>query len=157
MLGRTVGNSNGVGFIKFIFIGDADSNALHRGCIGKPLEVNTWGTLGIGFVCTKWTDLCNPRDKANNIIMDEIPAVIKAADMPEDRVKMAIRVAVDAKNKFQQLNLIAAYIKREFDKLYEPSWHCCVGDSFGSFVTHETGNLVYFFLKEMAVLVWKAG
>ena len=89
--------------------------------------------------------------------MDDIPAVIKAADMPEERVNMAIRIAVDAKNKFSQLNLVAAYIKKEFDKLYEPSWHCCVGDGFGSYITHETGNLVYFFLKEMAVLVWKAG
>ena len=89
--------------------------------------------------------------------MEEMPAVIKAADMSEERVNVAIRVAIDAKNKFDKLNLVAAYIKREFDKRYEPSWHCCVGDSFGSFVTQETGNLVYFFLKEMAVLLWKAG
>ena len=79
--------------------------------------------------------------------MEEVPAVVKAADMSEERVSMAIRVAIDAKTKFDKLNLVAAYIKKEFDKLYEPSWHCCVGDGFGTSIAHETGNLVYFFLK----------
>jgi dynein light chain LC8-type len=89
--------------------------------------------------------------------MEEMPAVIKAADMPEEQINMAIKIAAEGKNKYGQLNLVAAFIKREFDRLYEPSWHCCVGDTFGSYITHETGNLIYFFLKEMAVLIWKAG
>ena len=33
---------------------------------------------------------------------------------------------------------IAAYIKKEFDKKYNPTWHCIVGRNFGSYVTHET-------------------
>ena len=132
-------------------------NSDERRSTGRPLWVNDCGFGGIGFVCIKCTDLKSPRDNAIIIIMEEMPAVVKATDMSEEQVNMAIRVAIDAKNKFEQRNLIAAYIKKEFDKMYEPSWHCCVGDSFGSFVTHETGNLVYFFLKEMAVLVWKAG
>lgn len=89
--------------------------------------------------------------------MDEIPAVIKASKMPEEKIRTAIQIAADAKSKFNKLNLIAAHIKKEFDKMYQPSWHCCVGNNFGSNVTYEDENLVYFFLKEMAVLVWKSG
>ena len=89
--------------------------------------------------------------------MEGLPAVIKVADMPEDKVTMAIKVAMEAKDKYTKLNMIAAYIKKELDKNCDPNWHCCVGDSFGSYVTHETGNLLYFFLKEIAVLIWKAG
>ena len=29
-------------------------------------------------------------------------------------------------------NLNAAYIKKEFDKKYNPTWHCVVGRNFGS-------------------------
>ena len=89
--------------------------------------------------------------------MEEVPAVIKAADMSEERVNMAIRIAVDAKNKFDQLNLVAAYIKKEFDKKYNPTWHCIVGRNFGSYVTHETRHFIYFYLGQVAILLFKSG
>ena len=50
---------------------------------------------------------------------------------------------------------IAEYIKLEFDKAHAPNWHCIVGKShpnyhpgrnFGSFVTHQEDNFMYFFL-----------
>ncbi|CAL5400377.1 unnamed protein product [Camellia sinensis] len=34
---------------------------------------------------------------------------------------------------------IAYNLKKEFDEVYGPAWHCIVGSSFGSFVTHSTG------------------
>ena len=52
---------------------------------------------------------------------------------------------------------IAAYIKKEFDKKYGPTWHCVVGRNFGSYVTHETKNFVYFYLGQVAVLLFKSG
>ena len=36
---------------------------------------------------------------------------------------------------------IAAFIKKEFDKKYNPTWHCNIGRNFGSYVTHETKPL----------------
>ena len=39
---------------------------------------------------------------------------------------------------------IAAFIKKEFDKKYNPTWHCIVGRNFGSYVTHETKHFIYF-------------
>lgn len=35
---------------------------------------------------------------------------------------------------------------QEFDALYGPAWHCVVGRSFGSYVTHTPGGFVYFSL-----------
>ena len=52
---------------------------------------------------------------------------------------------------------VAAYIKKEFDKKYNPTWHCIVGRNFGSYVTHETKNFIYFYLGQVAVLLFKSG
>ena len=52
---------------------------------------------------------------------------------------------------------IAAYIKKEFDKKYYPTWHCIVGRNFGSYVTHETKHFIYFYLGQVAVLLFKSG
>lgn len=52
---------------------------------------------------------------------------------------------------------IAAFIKKEFDKKHNPTWHCIVGRNFGSYVTHETKHFIYFYLgqaspKSMAIV-----
>ena len=52
---------------------------------------------------------------------------------------------------------VAAYIKKEFDKKYHPTWHCIVGRNFGSFVTHETKHFIYFYLGQVAILLFKSG
>lgn len=52
---------------------------------------------------------------------------------------------------------IAAFIKKEFDKKYSPTWHCIVGRNFGSYVTHETRHFIYFYLGQVAILLFKSG
>jgi dynein light chain LC8-type len=52
---------------------------------------------------------------------------------------------------------IAAYIKKEFDKKYQPTWHCVVGRNFGSYVTHETGHFIYFYIGHIAILLFRSG
>ncbi|KAK6051932.1 dynein light chain type 1 [Cooperia oncophora] len=68
-------------------------------------------------------------------------AVIKNADMSEDMQQDAIDCATQALEKtlyasdYSRYNIekdIAAYIKKEFDKKYNPTWHCIVGRNFGS-------------------------
>jgi len=51
-----------------------------------------------------------------------------------------------AQEKYNIEKDIAAYIKKEFDKKYTPTWHCIVGRNFGSYVTHETKHFIYFYL-----------
>ena len=65
-------------------------------------------------------------------------AVIKNVDMTEELQKEAIDCATQAIQKYNVEKDIASYIKKEFDKHHNPTWHCIVGRNFGSFVTHES-------------------
>nr|POE68036.1 dynein light chain, cytoplasmic [Quercus suber] len=49
----------------------------------------------------------------------------------------------------------ALIVKLEFDAIYGPAWHCIVGKSFGSFVTHSTGGFVYFSIDKLSFLLFK--
>ena len=63
---------------------------------------------------------------------------MKTVDMEEAMEKDAIEVASYALNEFNVESQMANHIKKEFDKKYNPTWHCIVGRNFGSYVTHET-------------------
>ncbi|CAN6468744.1 unnamed protein product [Victoria cruziana] len=82
---------------------------------------------------------------------------IKSADMMDEMQKVAVDFALAAFEKHSVEKDIAAYIKKEFDRMYGPTWHCIVGRNFGSYVTHETNHFVYFYLDEKAVLLFKSG
>ncbi len=86
----------------------------------------------------------------------------------------AIDIATQALEKFNIEKDIAAFIKKEFDKKYNPTWHCIVGmfkfwilnmsdliisigRNFGSYITHETKHFIYFYLGQVAVLLFKSG
>lgn len=92
-------------------------------------------------------------DAANGI--DNKTAVVKNADMSEDMQQEAIGVATQALEKFNIEKDIGNYIAREFDKKYEPAWQCIVGRNFGSYVTHETKHFIYFYLGQVAILLFK--
>jgi dynein light chain LC8-type len=51
----------------------------------------------------------------------------------------------------------ASVISAHFNKKYDPTWQCIVGRNFGSFVTSETKTFSYFYLGQIAVLLFKAG
>ncbi|XP_069809670.1 dynein light chain LC6, flagellar outer arm-like [Dendropsophus ebraccatus] len=84
--------------------------------------------------------------------MSERKAVIKNAEkMQQD----AMEIATQALEKCNIEKEIAACIKKEFDKMYNPTWHCIVGRNFGSYVTHETKHFIYFYLGQVAILLFK--
>ena len=99
--------------------------------------------------------------------MADRKAVIKHADMAEgivqchtnelDMQQDAIDISTQAMEKYSIEKDIAAYIKKEFDKKYSPTWHCVVGRNFGSYVTHETKHFIYFYLGQVAILLFKSG
>lgn len=78
--------------------------------------------------------------------MSDWKATIKNADMSEDMQQAAIDVSNAALDKFNMERDIASYIKKEFDKKYNPTWHCVVGKSFGSYITHESKHFIYFYI-----------
>ena len=89
--------------------------------------------------------------------MADRKAVVKNADMSEDMQQDAIDISTQALEKFNIKKDIAAFIKKEFDKKYNPTWHCIVGRNFGSYVTHETKHFIYFYLGKVAILLFKSG
>ncbi|KAG8281749.1 hypothetical protein J6590_052837 [Homalodisca vitripennis] len=90
-----------------------------------------------------------------NAKMSDRKAVIKNADMSEEMQQDAVDCATQALEKYNIEKDIASYIKKEFDKKYNPTWHCIVGRNFGSYVTHETRHFIYFYLGQTAILLFK--
>ncbi|BGP49667.1 Dynein light chain [Rhodotorula kratochvilovae] len=76
--------------------------------------------------------------------------IIKSADMAEDMQEIAIQVATEAmKVSDAEEKDIAAHIKRDFDKRYGPTWHVVVGK--------KTGHFLYWYMGNIAILLFKAG
>jgi dynein light chain LC8-type len=73
-------------------------------------------------------------------------AIIKNVDMTEDMQRISIEIAIAALEKYTVEKDIAAEVKKEFDRKFNPTWHVVVGKNFGSYVTHGT-----FFLRDLAV------
>ncbi|XP_050225158.1 uncharacterized protein LOC126674713 [Mercurialis annua] len=84
---------------------------------------------------------------------------LRSAEMPgamQERAFRCTRAILDANldNKATP-TLIAMRLKKEFDAVYGPAWHCIVGKSFGSFVTHSSGGFVYFSVDKLSFLLFK--
>jgi len=83
-------------------------------------------------------------------------AVIKNVDMSEDMQRISIEIALSALEKYTVEKDIAAEVKKEFDRKFNPTWHVVVGKNFGSYVTHETKHFIYFYISNIAFLIWKS-
>ncbi|KAG8362938.1 hypothetical protein BUALT_BualtUnG0021700 [Buddleja alternifolia] len=83
---------------------------------------------------------------------------VVAVDMPPFMQIHAVdcaRKVHDSLEKFTSKTL-AFTLKKEFDGVYGPAWHCIVGSSFGSFVTHSVGGFMYFSMDhKLYVLLFK--
>ncbi|CAA2989104.1 Dynein light chain LC6, flagellar outer arm [Olea europaea subsp. europaea] len=83
---------------------------------------------------------------------------VVSVDMPPFMQIHAVdcaRKTHDSLEKFTSKTL-ALTLKKEFDGVYGPAWHCIVGTSFGSFVTHSVGGFIYFSMdNKLHVLLFK--
>ncbi|KAG4305152.1 hypothetical protein PORY_001322 [Pneumocystis oryctolagi] len=106
-------------------------------------------------------------DLSEYIPVSKNKAVIKSVDM-SDQMKIDaidcgmyfsqilisnLRIAIFAMEKYNVEKDIAAH----FDKKFGTTWHCIVGRNFGSYVTHETKHFIYFYLGQIAILLFKSG
>ncbi|QPG74378.1 hypothetical protein FOA43_001705 [Brettanomyces nanus] len=85
----------------------------------------------------------------------KINPVLKSSDMPDDMQSKVFDLAEEAMNANKKAVDIAASLKKSMDKLYGSTWHCIVGKNFGSFVSHESGYFVYFYVDSLAFLLFK--
>ncbi|KAK9684634.1 hypothetical protein RND81_10G221800 [Saponaria officinalis] len=85
-------------------------------------------------------------------------AKVMSADMPPFIQIHAVGFARKVKDSLEKFSskTLASSLKKEFDGVYGPAWHCIVGNSFGSFVTHTVGGFLYFSLdQKLYVLLFK--
>ncbi|KAF4364901.1 hypothetical protein F8388_020615 [Cannabis sativa] len=85
---------------------------------------------------------------------------LRSADMPDvmqDRAFRCTRALLDSNSdqKNPSPTHLAMALKKEFDSRYGPAWHCIVGKSFGSFVTHSSGGFVYYSVEKLSFLLFK--
>ncbi|XP_068818584.1 dynein light chain 1, cytoplasmic-like [Capricornis sumatraensis] len=83
-------------------------------------------------------------------------AVIKNADISEEMQQDSVECATQALEKYNIEKDTVAHTKKEFDQKYNPTWHCTVGRNFVSYVTHETKHFIYFYLDQVAILLFKS-
>lgn len=86
----------------------------------------------------------------------ELKIVLKSSDMEQSKLEKTFQIAKEAVSRFKLEKDIAAFIKKELDKNFDVYWHCVVGKSFGSYVTHVSGAFAYFYVDKLAVMVFKA-
>ncbi|MCO5599122.1 hypothetical protein L7F22_053222 [Adiantum nelumboides] len=86
-----------------------------------------------------------------------LEVTVKKADMAGVMQEHAFRCARQCLKTTEKLmsKQTAYTLKKEFDRVYGPAWHCIVGKSFGSYVTHSIGGFVYFTMGKVSVLLFK--
>lgn len=90
---------------------------------------------------------------------DRLNVRVRASDMSlslQNRAFLCARDHLDSMSagKLDSKRLALA-LKKEFDSLYGPAWHCIVGTSFGSYVTHSVGGFLYFSIDKVYVLLFR--
>ncbi|KAJ9708497.1 hypothetical protein PVL29_000504 [Vitis rotundifolia] len=89
---------------------------------------------------------------------DRLNVRVRASDMPlalQSRAFKCARDNLDAMPGKLDSKRLALALKKEFDSLYGPAWHCIVGTSFGSYVTHSLGGFLYFSIDKVYILLFK--
>lgn len=124
-----------------------DVDEVKRSPISLPMAVDSGRRRS--FCCTE-TELADffSRNGVKVVSVDMPPFMqIHAVDFA--------RKSCDSLEKFTARTL-ASTLKKEFDGVYGPAWHCIVGTSFGSFVTHSVGGFLYFSMdQKLYVLLFK--
>lgn len=83
---------------------------------------------------------------------------VRASDMPlplQNRAFRCAREHLDSMPGKLDSKRLALALKKEFDSSYGPAWHCIVGTSFGSYVTHSLGGFLYFSIDKVYILLFK--
>ncbi|TGZ66864.1 hypothetical protein CRM22_005094 [Opisthorchis felineus] len=89
--------------------------------------------------------------------MSEQNATVKVCDMNEQKKNKVVQLAQEAVSQFISSKEIAAYLKTKLEEIYEGNWHCIVGRDFGSKISQEEGNFIFFYIGDRAFQMYKFG
>lgn len=76
---------------------------------------------------------------------------LKSPELKEEIFEISLK----AVKEFTLEREIAGVVKKELDIKHGSTWHVIVGRSFGSYVTHEKGHFMYYYVGPLAFLVFK--
>jgi dynein light chain LC8-type len=89
------------------------------------------------------------------MVSASVKPVVKTSTMDPDLVDEVIGVAQVAIETETNEQHIAAKIKQHFEQKYHGMlWHCCVGRNVACYVTHEQSKFLYFYIGQMAVVLF---
>eukprot|EP00929_Paragymnodinium_shiwhaense_P046232 TRINITY_DN23535_c0_g1_i1.p1 TRINITY_DN23535_c0_g1~~TRINITY_DN23535_c0_g1_i1.p1 ORF type:complete len:109 (+),score=44.25 TRINITY_DN23535_c0_g1_i1:107-433(+) len=81
-------------------------------------------------------------------------------DFPDDMLEDAVKIAHEAVEEFgksdQNAGQIAQKLKTHFDANWEAYWHITVGKNFGCHAVHEKHRFLYFYIDQLAFMLYKA-
>ncbi|KAK6146742.1 hypothetical protein DH2020_020611 [Rehmannia glutinosa] len=90
---------------------------------------------------------------------DRMKIRVRASDMALPLQNHAFKTSRDILDSMPSGKIdskrLALSLKKDFDSTYGPAWHCVVGTSFGSYVTHSLGGFLYFSIDKVYVLLFK--
>ncbi|GMF16932.1 unnamed protein product [Phytophthora fragariaefolia] len=85
----------------------------------------------------------------------QVKPVVKTSTMDQELQDEVIAVAQVAMSTETNEQEIAAKIKQHFEQKYHGLlWHCCVGRNVACYVTHEQSKFLYFYIGQMAVVLF---
>ncbi|CAD6193561.1 unnamed protein product [Caenorhabditis auriculariae] len=87
--------------------------------------------------------------------LKDIVADVQHSNMPRHMEELACSHAAKAMQTYNLEHDIARYLKTAFDREFGPDWHCICGRHFGSFVTFEPNNFIYFRIGTIAFMLYK--
>jgi len=82
---------------------------------------------------------------------------IIVCEMPDNMRDDAIKEASIAAEKEINEKDISRAVKNYFDNKYSPCWHCVVGKNFNAYVSYEAKHFIFFYVKQVAILLYKVG
>lgn len=71
---------------------------------------------------------------------------------PKQDVEKQVNLALDRSDTEK---IVSEQIKKFFDSKYGPNWHCVVGKHFASYVTYTSKHYIFFYMGQMAILLYK--
>ncbi|GLD93083.1 hypothetical protein PINS_up022476 [Pythium insidiosum] len=84
-----------------------------------------------------------------------VKPVVKTSTMDQELQDEVILVAQHAMDTEVDEQHIAHKIKSYFEQKYHGMlWHCCVGRNVACYVTHEQSKFLYFYVGQMAVVLF---
>ncbi|THD28634.1 hypothetical protein D915_000483 [Fasciola hepatica] len=88
-------------------------------------------------------------------MMQKPRRIIYKTDMTAEMQEKAVELISHAFAVYVSDVDVVAYLTDEFDKRYEPSWHCIMGTQFTTSIKREEGCYIHFHVNNKDVVLFK--